>query len=58
MAQLIALKLWCNRRGISRIVVHPRNHIEEHEQKAYQEIYDLKATWIGDNNRQTRLADL
>ena len=58
MAQLIALKLWCNRRGIPRIAVHPRSHIEEHEQKAYQEIYGLTATWIGDNNRQTRLADL
>jgi threonine aldolase len=58
MAQLIALKLWCDRRGIPRIAVHPRSHIEEHEQKAYQEIYDLKATWIGNNNRCTRLADL
>lgn len=58
MAQLIALKLWCDRRGISRIAVHPRSHIEEREQKAYQEVYGLKATWIGDSSRCTRLADL
>jgi len=58
MAQLIALKLWCDRRGIPRIAVHPRSHIEEREQKAYQEVYGLKATWIGDYNRCTRLADL
>lgn len=58
MAQLIALKLWCDRSGVPRIAVHPRSHIEEHEQKAYQEIYGLKATWIGNNNQQTRLADL
>jgi threonine aldolase len=58
MAQLIALKLWCDRRGIPRIAVHPRSHIEEREQKAYQEVYGLNATWIGDSNRGTRLADL
>jgi threonine aldolase len=58
MAQLIALKLWCERRGIPRIAVHPRSHIEEREQKAYQEIYGLKATWIGNYDRRTRLADL
>jgi threonine aldolase len=58
MAQLIALKLWCDRRGIPRIAVHPRSHIEEREQKAYQEVYGLKVTWIGDNNRCTGMADL
>lgn len=58
MAQLIALKLWCERRGIPRIAMHPRSHLEEREQKAYQEVYGLKATWIGDYNRCTRLADL
>lgn len=58
MAQLIALKLWCEHRGISRIAVHPRSHIEEREQKAYQEVYNLKATWIGDYNRRTTLNDL
>jgi threonine aldolase len=58
MAQMIALKLWCDRRGVPRIAVHPRSHIEEREQKAYQEVYGLKATWIGSYDRRTRLADL
>ena len=58
MAQLIALKLWCNRCGIPRIAVHPRSHIEEREQKAYQEIYGLKVTWIGSYDRRTGLEDL
>jgi threonine aldolase len=58
MAQLIAIKLWCDRRGVHRIAVHPRSHIEQREQKAYQEIYGLKVTWIGDYDRRTRLADL
>ena len=58
MAQLIALKLWCDRRDVPRIAVHPRSHIEQREQKAYQEIYGLKATWIGDYDRCNRLADL
>ncbi len=58
MAQMIALKLWCDRSGVPRIAVHPRSHIEEREQKAYQEVYGLKATWIGSYDRRTRLADL
>jgi len=58
MAQMIALKLWCDRSGIPRIAVHPRSHIEQREQKAYQEIYNLKATWIGDYDRCNRLSDL
>jgi threonine aldolase len=58
MAQMIALKLWCDRRGVPRIAVHPRSHIEEREQKAYQEVYGLKVTWIGNYDRRTRLADL
>ncbi len=58
MAQLIALKLWCDRRGIPRIAVHPRSHIEEREQKAYQEVYGLKATWIGNYDRRTTIANL
>ncbi|MCG6866941.1 MAG: hypothetical protein LJE58_16100 [Thiogranum sp.] len=58
MAQMIALKLWCDRRGIPRIAVHPRSHIEQREQKVYQEIYNLKATWIGDYDRCNGLSDL
>jgi threonine aldolase len=58
MAQLIALKLWCERRAIPRIAIHPRSHIEELEKKAYQEVYGLKAAWIGECHRCTRLKDL
>jgi threonine aldolase len=60
MAQLIALKIWTERRQIPRIAIHPRSHIEDQkrEHKAYQEVYDLKATWIGDYDRCTTITDL
>ena len=58
MAQMIALKLWCDHCGIPRIAVHPRSHIEQREQKVYQEFYNLKSTWIGDYDRCNRLSDL
>jgi threonine aldolase len=60
MAQLIALKIWTERRQIPRIAIHPRSHIEDQkrEHNAYQEVYDLKATWIGDYNRRTTITDL
>jgi threonine aldolase len=58
MAQLIALKIWCDRHATQRIAIHPRSHIEELEKKAYREVYGLKATWIGGCYRQAGLADL
>jgi len=60
MAQMLALKIWTERRNIPRIAIHPRSHIEDQkrERKAYQEVYGLKATWIGDYNRRTTITDL
>ncbi len=47
MAQQIALRIWCDRVGNSRIAFHPTCHLERHEQGAYRELHGLSATLLG-----------
>jgi threonine aldolase len=58
LAQLITLKLWCDRRGVPTVAMHPRCHLEEYENKAYQHVFALKAAMAGGYNRITTLGDL
>ncbi|HET7232784.1 MAG TPA: beta-eliminating lyase-related protein [Longimicrobium sp.] len=58
VAQLAALKAWCQARGNDRVAMHPRCHMAEYEDRAYDLVYGLKAVPIGDPNRPTVLADL
>lgn len=57
-AQNIALKIWCERRGFSRIAVHPRSHIEQWEDKAYAHVFGMSAVSFGNYDRQTVPADI
>jgi threonine aldolase len=58
MAQQIALRIWCDRAGDSRIAFHPTCHLERHEQGAYRELHGLSATLLGSPERLFTLDDL
>jgi threonine aldolase len=47
LAQLIALKIWCNEAGSSHFGMHPTSHLELHEEHAYSHLYNLRATLLG-----------
>jgi len=57
-AQLIALRILAERAGCQRIALHPRCHIEEHEAKAYHELYGLRAAALGGPDRLPVADDL
>jgi threonine aldolase len=57
-AQLLALRIHADRAGCRRIAMHPRSHLEEHEAKAYHELYDLRAAALGGFDRLPQAADL
>lgn len=57
-AQLIALRLWCERSGRNAIAIHPRSHIELDEARAYQFVHGLKSVALADENRQVEADDL
>ena len=58
MAQQIALRIWCDRRGRDTVAFHPTCHLELHEEKAYEQLHGLHATLVGDPNRLITLGDL
>jgi threonine aldolase len=58
MAQQIALRVWCDRRGSRTVAFHPTCHLELHEEKGYERLHGLHATLVGDPNGLVALADL
>jgi threonine aldolase len=58
MAQQIALRIHCDRRGLSTVAFHPTCHLELHEHGGYAHLHGLKAELIGDRDRLIALEDL
>jgi threonine aldolase len=58
MAQQIALRIHCDRRGTSTVAFHPTCHLELHEHGGYAHLHGLKAELIGDRDRLITLEDL
>ena len=58
MAQPIALRIWCDRRGIRTVAFHPTCHLELHEEKGYERLHGLHGKLVGDTNRLITLDDL
>jgi threonine aldolase len=58
MAQQIALRIHCDRRGTDTVTFHPTCHLELHEHGGYAHLHGLKAELVGDRDRLIELADL
>ena len=58
MAQLIAVRIWCDRRGSRTVAFHPTCHLELHEEHAYARLHGLDRRLVGDANAVITLGDL
>jgi threonine aldolase len=58
MAQQIALRIWCGRRGCSTVAFHPQCHLDVHEERGYEHLHGLHARPVGDHDALIRRADL
>jgi threonine aldolase len=58
MAQQIALRIHCDRRGRNTVAYHPTCHLELHEHSAHAHLHVLKAELIGQRDRLIALEDL
>lgn len=58
MAQQIALRIHCDRRGLSTVAFHPTCHLELHEHGGYAHLHGLKAELVGDRDRLITFEDL
>jgi threonine aldolase len=50
MAQGIALRIWCGAGG--HFGMHPSSHVEIHEERGYSHLLGLRATLVGDFDRE------
>jgi threonine aldolase len=58
MAQQIALRIHCERRGVRTVAFHPTCHLEVHEHGGYAHLHGLHAELVGHHDRLIELSDL
>ncbi len=58
MCQQIALRVLADRRGCRNVGLHPRNHLDGYEQRAYERLHNLRGIQVGDADRLLTTADL
>ncbi|RNB83393.1 low specificity L-threonine aldolase [Brevibacillus fluminis] len=58
MAQQIALRIWCDRKGIKRVAYHPLCHLEIHEEDGLKELHQIEPILLADKNSLIRLEDV
>src|SRR5450759_1611304 len=58
MAQQIALRIHCERRGVDTVAFHPTCHLELHEHGGYAHLHGLTTELVGGRDRLIELEDL
>ncbi|MGU3470752.1 threonine aldolase family protein [Paenibacillus sp. D51F] len=58
MAQQIALRIWCDRRGFRTAAYHPLCHLEIHEERGLHELHGIRSILLGDPDRLITLEDI
>ncbi|WP_256759724.1 low specificity L-threonine aldolase [Cohnella sp. WQ 127256] len=58
MAQQIALRIWCDQKGLKKIAYHPLSHLELHEEDALKQLHHIEPILIADKTRVIRLDDV
>jgi threonine aldolase len=58
MAQQVALRMWADRSGCSNVGLHPSNHVEVNEHRAYAHLHNLTVKLLGGKNSPILAKDL
>lgn len=58
MAQQIALRIWCDQKGIKKVAYHPLSHLEIHEEDGLKELHHIKSILLADKDRVIQLEDV
>ncbi|MBB6637206.1 threonine aldolase family protein [Cohnella thailandensis] len=58
MAQQIALRIWCDRRGLMKVAYHPLCHLEIHEEDGLKELHRIEPVLLADKDRLIALEDV
>ena len=55
MAQQIALRIWCDKKGIRKVAYHPLCHLEIHEEDGLKELHHIETVLLADKTRVIEL---
>ncbi|GAA4714367.1 threonine aldolase family protein [Brevibacillus fulvus] len=58
MAQQIALRIWCDQRGLKKVAYHPLSHLEIHEEDGLKELHGIQPILLANRDRLIRLDDV
>lgn len=58
MAQQIALRIWCDAKGLKRVAYHPLCHLEIHEEDGLKELHQIEPVLLADKHRLITLHDV
>lgn len=58
MAQQIALRIYCDEKGIRKVAYHPLSHLEIHEQDGLKELHQIQSILLGEKDRLIRLEEI
>lgn len=58
MAQQIALRIWCDEKGIKKVAYHPLSHLEIHEENGLKELHHIDTLLLGDETGLIGLEDV
>lgn len=58
MAQQIALRIWCEQKGIKKVAYHPLSHLEIHEEDGLRKLHGITPILLADKDRVIELEDV
>ncbi|MFX3675144.1 MAG: low specificity L-threonine aldolase [Paenisporosarcina sp.] len=58
MAQQIALRIWCDEKGLKKVAYHPLSHLEIHEEDGLKELHLIESVLLADKSRVIELEDV
>ncbi|MBM7587186.1 threonine aldolase [Bacillus pakistanensis] len=58
MAQQIALRIWCDHEGVSKVAYHPLCHLEIHEEEGLKELHHIEPVLLADKSRLIQFEDV
>ncbi|MEC1524654.1 beta-eliminating lyase-related protein [Neobacillus niacini] len=58
MAQQIALRIWCDRKGVKKVAYHPLSHLEIHEEDGLKELHHIETILLADKDRVIQQEDV
>jgi threonine aldolase len=58
MAQQIALRIWCDEKGLRKVAYHPLSHLEIHEEDGLKELHKIETVLLADKSRVIDLEDI